>query len=82
MARSVVNGKSQDIRVLHQLRRIIEGDGCVPRPDIDVDVENGVVELLGVIPNKREHDALLTLVQGACGTRQVIDHLIVRSWPR
>jgi osmotically-inducible protein OsmY len=55
----------------------MESEGCIPRLDVDVDVENGVIEVLGVIPDKREHDALLALVQSATGSRRIVDHLIV-----
>jgi osmotically-inducible protein OsmY len=56
---------------------VIESDGRIPRLDVDVDVGNGVIELVGVIPDEREHDALLALVESAAGSRRVVDHLII-----
>jgi osmotically-inducible protein OsmY len=74
----------RDMHVLKHLRSLIGDDGRIPRLDVDVDVENGVVELLGVIPDQREHDALLALVAFAARSAPVVDHLIVtrRSPPR
>jgi hypothetical protein len=66
-----------DLRTLSQLRSVIERDGRIPRLDVDIDVEDGVVELLGVIPDEREHDALLALVAFAARNKPIVDHLIV-----
>lgn len=77
MGTSAIQGNARDVRVLNHVRHLIESDGRIPRFDIDVGIENGAIELLGVIPDKSEHDALLALVQRAAGTRRVVDRLIV-----
>jgi osmotically-inducible protein OsmY len=83
MGRLATNGDgARDVRMVRRLRHVIESDGRIPRLDVDVDVGNGVIELLGVIPNEREHNALLTLVESAAGSRRVVDHLIVQGSDR
>ena len=42
-----------DMRTLARLRFLFAGDGRIPRLDVDVDVENGVIEVLGIIPDER-----------------------------
>lgn len=80
--RSTINDHAGDVRMLRRLRALFASDGRIPRLDVDVDVENGVVELLGVIPDEQEHDALLSLAAIAAGRKPVTDHLILAKTPR
>jgi len=72
-----MHASTRDMRILGQLRRVIEANGCVPRFDVDVDIEDGVIELMGVMPDEQEHDALLALVASTAPRRPVVDHLVV-----
>ena len=79
---STTHDHASDVRMLKRIRALFAGDGRIPRLDVDVDIENGVVELLGVIPDEREHDALLTLAGIVAGRKPVIDHLILAKTAR
>jgi hypothetical protein len=77
MGRSAIDSGTRDVRMVNRLRHLLESEGRIPRFDVDVDVENGVVELLGVIPDQKEHDALMALVAFAVHSRPVRDHIVV-----
>jgi CBS domain-containing protein len=46
-----------------------------PHSYLDVKVENGVAELLGLITDARERDAMRVLTENVPGVRGVVDHL-------
>jgi osmotically-inducible protein OsmY len=60
---STMHNRLRDTRLLNRLRSKIAATGRIPRLDVDVDVENGVVELLGVIADDREHAILGSLIE-------------------
>jgi CBS domain-containing protein len=47
-----------------------------PRASFDVKVENGMVELLGVVTDERQRKALRVLAENTAGVRGVVDHLL------
>lgn len=47
-----------------------------PRNSFDVRVENGVVELIGVVTDPREREAARVLAENTPGVRGVVDHLL------
>lgn len=47
-----------------------------PRASFDVKVENGVVELLGVVTDERQRKALRVLAENTPGVAGVVDHLL------
>jgi osmotically-inducible protein OsmY len=48
----------------------------VPRACIDAKVENGVVELRGIVTDRRERDALRVIVENTPGVSAMRDHLL------
>lgn len=46
-----------------------------PRSYLDVNVENGVAELVGLITDAREREAMRVLAENVPGVRGVVDHL-------
>jgi len=82
MGRSATVDEVRDVRMANRLRHRIESDASLARLDVDVDVEDGVIELIGVIPDEREHDRLLALVESTAGSRGVVDHLILHGSDR
>jgi osmotically-inducible protein OsmY len=48
----------------------------VPRDGIEIRVENGVVNLNGVILNENEREALRVAAENVPGVRAVEDHLV------
>jgi len=62
-----------------ELRRRVLADldkqRWAPRSYLDVKVENGVAELLGLITDAREREAMRVLAENVSGVRGVVDHL-------
>lgn len=48
----------------------------LPRSCLDVKVADGVVELLGLITDAREREALRVIAENTPGVRDVVDHLV------
>lgn len=47
-----------------------------PRNSLDVRVENGVAELVGIVTDPREREAVRVLTENTPGVRGVVDHLL------
>jgi CBS domain-containing protein len=63
-----------------ELRRRVLGEfekeRWLPRSYLDVKVENGMVELRGIVTDAREREAMRVLAENTPGTRGVVDHLV------
>lgn len=64
-----------DAELRRRILRELDRQRWVPRACVDVKVENGVAELLGLITDSRERDALRVLAENTPGVRAVVDHL-------
>jgi CBS domain-containing protein len=65
-----------DAELRRRLLAELGGQQWTPRFSIDVRVENGVVELRGVVTNERERAAMCVLAESVPGVREVVDHLL------
>jgi CBS domain-containing protein len=65
-----------DAEILDRIRAEISRHGWLPRLNIDLNVRDGVVELLGIIPDERERAALRVIAENTPGTKSVRDRLI------
>lgn len=64
-----------DAELRRRLLASLRQQRWAPRGSIDVKVENGVAELLGVITDERTRDAARVLFENTPGVRGVVDHL-------
>jgi CBS domain-containing protein len=69
-------GALSDAEIQRNIRAEIAALEWAPRFDIDVSVKNGLVDLLGVVPDERERAALRVLAANAAGVKGVRDQLI------
>jgi CBS domain-containing protein len=65
-----------DAEIQRRLRAEISRLEWLPRFNIDVGVKNGIVELLGIVPDERERAALRVLAANAVGVKAVRDNLV------
>lgn len=65
-----------DAELRHRVLDSLAQQHWAPRSSFDVKVENGVVELLGVITDSRQREAVQVLAETTPGVRGVVDHLI------
>jgi CBS domain-containing protein len=65
-----------DAELRHRVLASLAQQPWAPRTSFDVKVENGVVELLGVITDLRQREAVQVLAENTAGVRAVVDHLI------
>lgn len=68
-------GQVSDIEMKRCLRAKLANLGWVPRFGVDVNVQDGVVELFGIISDERERTALRVLAANAEGAKGVRDNL-------
>lgn len=65
-----------DAELRRRLLASLREQSWSPHAPLDVKVENGVVELLGVITNERARAATRVLIENTPGVKSVVDHLI------
>jgi CBS domain-containing protein len=65
-----------DAEILGRIRAEISRHRWLPRLNIDLNVKDGVVELLGVISDERERTALRVIAENTPGTKGVRDRLV------
>ncbi len=65
-----------DAELRRQVLAALKAQRWVPRTSFDVRVENGVVELIGLIQDPRERDAARVLLENMPGVRAVVDRLL------
>jgi len=65
-----------DAQLRRQVLAALKAQRWVPRTSFDVRVENGVVELIGVITDPRERDAARVLLENIPSVRAVVDRLL------
>ena len=65
-----------DADLRHRLVRSLQEQRWMPRTSFDVRVRDGVVELVGVITDDRERQAVRVLAENTPGVRSVIDHFV------
>lgn len=54
----------------------LKGQPWTHRISVDVKVENGVIELIGLVTDEREREGIRVLAENTPGARAVIDHLL------
>ena len=65
-----------DAQLRRRLLASLEQQSWAPRASFDVKVEDGVVELLGIVTDERQRKALRVLAENTAGVRGVVDHLL------
>ena len=65
-----------DEEIRERIRRELAKTAWVPRDGIAITVENGVVDLNGVILDEKEREALRVAAENVPGVRAVEDHLV------
>lgn len=65
-----------DDEILEQILAELAKAAWVPRDGLSITVQNGVVELNGVILEEKEREALRVVAENAPGVRAVEDHLV------
>jgi CBS domain-containing protein len=65
-----------DVEIRRRILAEIDQQRWAPRACVDARVENGVVELRGVITNPREREALRVVTENTPGVSGVRDHLV------
>jgi len=65
-----------DAQIRQRVLDTIEGQSWAPRANIDVRVKNGMVELVGTVPDERERAALNVIAENADGAKGVNDELV------
>jgi CBS domain-containing protein len=65
-----------DAQIRRRVLAEIDKQHWVPRACIDAKVENGVVELRGIVTDGRERDALRVIVENTPGVSAMRDHLL------
>ena len=65
-----------DEEIRERIRRELAKTAWVPRDGIAITVENGVVDLNGVILEEKEREALRVVAEDAPGVKAVEDHLV------
>ncbi|MGA7540565.1 MAG: CBS domain-containing protein [Steroidobacteraceae bacterium] len=65
-----------DAQLRRRLLASLAEQSWAPRASFDVKVENGIVELLGIVTDERQRRALQVLVENTPGVREVVDHLL------
>lgn len=69
-------GPVADAELRRRLLASLAEQGWAPRASFDVKVEDGIVELLGVVTDERQRTALRVLAENTAGVRGVVDHLL------
>lgn len=69
-------GPVADAELRRRLLSSLRQQRWAPRASVDVKVENGVAELLGVITDEQIREAMRVLFENTPGVRSVVDHLI------
>jgi CBS domain-containing protein len=65
-----------DAQLRRRLLASLAEQSWAPRVSFDLKVEDGVVELLGVVTDERQRRALRVLAENTSGVRGVVDHLL------
>ncbi len=65
-----------DAELRRRILAELEQQRWLPRSCLDVKVADGVVELLGLITDTREGEALRVIAENTPGVRGVVDHLV------
>ena len=65
-----------DAELRRRLLASLREQSWAPRASIDVKVQDGVVELLGVVTDERLRTAMHVLAENTAGVRAVVDHLL------
>jgi CBS domain-containing protein len=76
LARSAPKAAKDDAAIREQLQAVMQKEQWAPIAATNVVVNNGVVELWGVIVDERQRDALKVAAENIPGVKAVKDHLV------
>jgi CBS domain-containing protein len=76
LARSAPKAAEDDATIREQLQAVMQKEQWAPIAATNVVVNNGVVELWGVIVDERQRDALKVAAENIPGVKAVKDHLV------
>lgn len=65
-----------DAALRRRVLAALKEQSWAPRTPFDLKVVNGVVELVGVVTDEREREAVRVLAENTPGVRRVVDHLL------
>lgn len=68
-----------DAEIRHRVIASLREQRWMPRTSFDVRVQNGVVELAGLVTDEREREAVRVLAENTPGVREVIDRFVAIS---
>ena len=72
----------QDAWIANKLRTKLMFDGNVKNINYTVDVENGVVYLMGIAQNQDELDRVIATARDIADVKKVVNHVLLKSDPR
>ncbi len=72
----------QDAWIANKLRTQLMFDGAVKNINYTVDVENGVVYLMGIAQDQDELDRVIATARDISDVKKVVNHVLLKSDPR
>ncbi len=72
----------QDAWIANKLRTKLMFDGNVKSINYTVDVENGIVYLMGIAQNQDELDRVIATARDVSDVKKVVNHVLLKSDPR
>lgn len=79
---SGIGSSLQDGWIANKLRTQLLFDGSVKNQNYTVDVENGVVYLMGIAQNQEELDRVIATARDIADVKKVVNHVLLKTDPR